>query len=387
MKIKLYNKNKLKPKILEDVEYFLSNTPNIDNYKCIDFINNNKKTLCIIACHTNSDIKYNALLHNLQHLFTLSDNIVIINSLGYKHLNIEKKIKETYNNINIIYNNKLSDKLCDIYKNTYSDLKNLTKNELRNHWKNNGIYEGRDLNIPIKNIYLEYQQNDTMWGQSKWFNYLNRINYNLYKNVILTNDSIIITRPLDEIKSIIMSNDNYEMVSIIDSNEKKYHYTDFFRCYNINGIKKLLEYNEIHKHNNYNEDMLVKTYEIDTTYIFDKKKCIYNVDAEYDKNIHFDDDVYSNYIENNYPIIKIKKINSPIIVKYDTTFENILDFNPEEYKKINTDLNKVNNNDELIEHFKNFGMKEGRLYKKSQQNYKNHGYIQDILKKIGFRNF
>ena len=65
----------------------------------------------------------------------------------------------------------------------------------------------------------------------------------------------------------------------------------------------------------------------------------------------------------NYPIIKLKKVNSffyPLDYKFDEK-----DFNPYEYKKMHWDLSDIPIKD-LIKHFYQSGLKEGRKYKPTQ---------------------
>ena len=94
--------------------------------------------------------------------------------------------------------------------------------------------------------------------------------------------------------------------------------------------------------------------EIGSTYITDKKTCSYITSKDdYKGNIHFDDNCYPKYLNEGYPVLKIKKL---YFGKYDIFPE---DFDPEEYKNLHIDLKHMKNN-EAIEHFAKHGfLKEG----------------------------
>ena len=62
---------------------------------------NSYNNILIIACHTNSQLKVDTLIGNLSYFLKISNNIVIINSLEFKNLNLEKKVKKIYKNINL----------------------------------------------------------------------------------------------------------------------------------------------------------------------------------------------------------------------------------------------------------------------------------------------
>ena len=63
------------------------------------------------------------------------------------------------------------------------------------------------------------------------------------------------------------------MTSLLASNEIKYHYTDYLRCYNINSIKKIIEFykNKINMNNIYSITNLIVDFEIESTNIFQSK--------------------------------------------------------------------------------------------------------------------
>jgi hypothetical protein len=308
----------------------------------------------IIACHTNSEIKYKTILNNIKYLKNISSRIIIINSDEYMG-----QIELLLNNEIYIINDELSDKQANIYLNNNKDLKkeNYKINDAKIHWKKYGKYENR-LIPGYFHIEIQYQKNTSYLCHGKWYNYLKNITDNK-SSYILTNDSFIITRELDDFKTFFKS--KYEMVGILDSYEQKYHYPDFLRYYNNSGIAKLMIFFD-EKMKNYNSyDDAVRN-EIESTYITNNRECLYKMDFNYKKNIHFDDNMNKKYLEQqNYPIIKLKRL-------YYITYDKFpFDFDPKNYKELNSDLQHFSSDIELTNHFINHGMNEGRQYKKNQK--------------------
>ena len=237
------------------INYFIKTNKFYTNKNFLSQLNNYNNIL-IIACHSNSKLKIDTLIGNLSYFLKLSNNIVIINSLEFKSLNLENKIK----------------KICK--------------------------------NIKLNFVYIK---NNCYLCQGKWFYYLSTINFKKYNNVILTNDSYKIIKSLVDFRNLWLG--NREMTTLLVSNEKKYHATDFLRRYNKNGIEKI--YNFYKEHINYKEnisfDEVINKFEIESTYIFKSFNYAY---IENDPvNINFDSKYFYDYIVNkNYPIIKIKKI-------------------------------------------------------------------------------
>jgi hypothetical protein len=82
------------------------------------------------------------------------------------------------------------------------------------------------------------------------------------------------------------------------------------------------------------------------------------------KNIHFDDEVLPYYLDElEYPVIKYKKVLHTYYVDRSRLPR---DFNPLVYRGLNIDLQQMTL-DEVFAHFIQFGMREGRLYKKNQR--------------------
>jgi hypothetical protein len=288
------------------------------------------KNLLILACHTNSILKKNSLLHNIRYFYELCNNIVIINSLECKDIELEDKL-----NVEL--------KLID----------NSSK------------------------LIFEYIPNDKYLCQGKWMYYLNKIHYTVYDNIILTNDSFLITRSLNDYKALIKP--SVELVALLDSYQMDYHHPDFLRTYNLSGIRKLLNYFEQNKSNITNTLTIIRYYEVKSSRLFDNIEILYKNETKEDYNIHFDNFQLERYLyELNYPIIKLKKITSHFY--NDKNMPS--DFDPVEYRSLHPDLLEFDDNF-LINHFSNAGIYEGRLYKKNQKN-ELPLFFQNYLQKINF---
>jgi hypothetical protein len=346
---------------------FSINNANIE-YKTLEFENKSKskKTLTLIACHTDSLLKKNTLINNINYFLennNYCDDLVIINSTDFENSGIEEIIMNKYNK-NIIYNDILNHELCNSYKKNNIDLINFSNEKLIYHWKNIGKTQKRVVSSDkIINIYFVYYDNDKYLCHGKWLNYLLSIgiNIDLYNNFILTNDSFIITRSI--IDFLVLSNYNLEMYGLLESHELKYHYPDFLRGYNIIGIKKIINYfidNKI-KINDYYD--CVNFFEIDSTYIFKTKMCLFK-NKNY-VNIHFSKNKIKEFLLfRNYPVIKIKYLLTFMNnYNYDHDINIYMkDFDPTEYAAIHSDIKNYNNTDSIY-HFKNHGFIENRIYK------------------------
>lgn len=286
------------------------------------------KTLCLVACHTNSKIKINAVIHNIKYLLEISDDIIIINSNEY-HGAIENKIKNIYKNAN------------------------------------------------IKFLYCE---NSSFLCYTKYIYGIGNCDINSYNNFILTNDSIIITRDLFDFQNIF--DDNIQETTLLVSNQNYYHHTDFMRRYNKEGLIKIIIYykNKIIALRKMKVAYvnIVHEFEMNSTKLFDGNYLYFEKDPV---DIHFINPYFKYYLlSQNYPIIKIKRL---LFTNYPSDFDiNSINFDPTEYKKANTDINYTNDND-TINHFINNGIREGRLYKVGQETQL-EDFLIDYLKKISF---
>jgi hypothetical protein len=280
------------------------------------FENNKSKTLCIVACHTSSDIKIKCIKYNHNYLTEIADDIIYINSKEYEYLNV---------------------------------IDNMT-----------------------------YKDNDSTVCYGKYLHVLLNIDIEKYDNIILTNDSFLITRSLVDFKSLF--DPTIEMSALLSSNEINHHYPDFIRRYNKVGILKIKYYYQEHINKYLSFQELIINIECKCHIIHSNSiNVLYNSIPGYQGNIHFDNIYLKDYLYNkNYPIIKIKKLE---FTRY-TNKEVPSDFNPNEYKNLHPDLNKFNNFD-ATNHFINHGMSEGRAYKKNQKSIY-FEYLTNYLNNINF---
>jgi hypothetical protein len=263
-------------------------------------LSTSSKTLCIVACHTSSDLKIKCLKHNMKYFEEITNDIVYINSTEFAGENVID---------NMIYIN-----------------------------------------------------NDTTVCYGKYLHVLQNMDIGKYDNIILTNDSYLITKSLSGFKSLFT--DSIEMTSLCCSNETARHYPDFLRRYNKVGIQKIIQFYKSNLSNNKSFLSLIGNIEVKCHIIHNNSiNVLFDSIPGYIGNIHIDNTQLKEYLYNkNYPIIKIKKLQF-------TTYNNRqlpTDFNPIEYRRLNPDLREFNNND-AKNHFINYGMAEGRTYKINQQ--------------------
>ena len=257
------------------------------------------KTLCIVACHTSSALKIKSLLQNRKYFEDISNDIVYINSTEFKAANVMENMVYTDNDYTVCY----------------------------------GKYLHVLLNMDISQ----------------------------YDNVILTNDSYLITKSLSGFKALF--NATIEMTALCCSNQSGKHYPDWLRRYNKTGIQKIIQFYKTNLSNNKSFLSLIQNIELKSHLIHNHSiNVLYDAIPGYTGNIHFDNTQLKDYLYNkNYPIIKIKKLQF-------TTYPNRQlpsDFNPNEYKGLHPDLTELHNNDATT-HFINHGMAEGRPYRKGQ---------------------
>jgi hypothetical protein len=155
---------------------------------------NNNKYLTIIACHTNSDFKYNNLINTIKHLSFDCNDLVIINSTNLK------------NSSNLV-------NLCS-----------------------------------EKNIkYIEIN-NDFTYDFGKWIYALNNIKYDKYDYILLVNDSIIILDELDKFfKNLKNYDSNINFYGYNDSNQENYHYQTYLFFINTTIVNKFINFFESKK--------------------------------------------------------------------------------------------------------------------------------------------
>ena len=387
MKIKIYSINNAQ---IGKLNTILNHNPDLlskeDNIQLINELHNSLfdkngglPNICIIACHTYNFDKCNIIINNIQHFKKYTNKIVLVNSLEFKNNDLMRMIHQTYPTICI--NDKMTRSQLMDYKTMNSDLHNLSINELQKHYDDIGQYENRPIPFDC-NVYMYYVENDKFACFSKYMYYLENFNISQYNKIILTNDSYLIVNSLDTFFEY--SNMGVDMTGLIASNQTKYHYPDFLRCYNKYSIRTLMQFYKTNRSKiDDNFINLINTYEIESTYLFDNRNVVYEVNAwteGYDPNnvleynIHFIDRQLEYYLtELQYPIIKYKKLLSTIYTVDDKKLPDKKlpdkklpeDFDIAIYKKINADLAHLSDTFAPV-HFLNTGMAEGRLYKYDQ---------------------
>jgi len=233
----------------------------------------NKKILTIIACHTNSIIKYNTILNNIPHLIYPNGDIIIINTSNEKYSNKLKKVVESdqypYKKNIIKYLEIPNDKYVDFGKFIYC------------------------LDI-IQNI-------DVNMMNTK------------YDFVVFVNDSIIINNPIIYFYNLVIKN-NRELYAYNDSSEIKYHYQSYLFAIKYDVVHKLINYfnqNKIHIHKITD---VIKTIELNLNDIYSNDNdCflkIAKLPNNIGKNIYFHNkSLYKLFFTGGIlPFIKIKTI-------------------------------------------------------------------------------
>ena len=323
--------------------------------------NDTELTVSVMACHSENSNKINAIINNVNYLQEISDIIYIIDTDFLKNNNLIQLLQDVYPDACINYN--LTDKKAIQYINDNPDLSSMSIDEAKHHFKIIGHKESNRLHLFSCFIFVFYCENYG-YCYGKWRHFYENIATEIkYKNYILTNDSFLITRSLSEFDSLVKSN-KFDLISLNSSNEISYHYSDFLRNYNLDAMNtyinfitsKLIIYSEFQS--------VIENIEIPSFKLFNKRKCIYEIEPDYFNNIHFDNDKIMHYLnELNYPIVKIKKIGFPCYGDMSTVPS---DFDPIEYVKLYQDLKNIK---DPYCHFLNHGMKENRYYKKHQKIY------------------
>ena len=272
--------------------------------------------LTIIACHTNSPLKLQSLIHNIRQFLKISTRIIICNSNEFKKTIVEEQIRAKYP-------------------------------------------------TDVNKIVFEYIKNDHFVCHNKWHKMIEKYKHQLhhYTQYILTNDSYLF---IDNIELLAQKiNINYEMQSILISNEGHRHYTDFFRCYNYGGLLKINNYYKNFIDSNtksLNFIQIIQQLEMKSHEIFYKACGIF--EEKEPVNIHFIEPYKRNYIvDTNYPIIKLKAINTTIYTSSSLPD----DFDELNYRSLHPDLFHITDKKDLANHFTNNGSVEGRLYKRGQK--------------------
>jgi hypothetical protein len=227
---------------------------------------NNEKILTIVACHTNTLFKYNAIVNNIPYLIFPNNDIIIINSSNEKYSDKLKNYITT----------KLALKYIEIPNDKYIDI---------------GKY------IHVLNT---IQTDDSMKKD--------------YEFVVLINDSIIIKKPIMYFYNMTIKM-NKELYAYNDSSEIRYHYQSYLYAIKYNAIHRLIDYfaihkSEIHGYNDVIDKIELKLYDIyanDSDCFLKIAKLPCNIN----KNIYFHNNILYKLLFNNeiLPFIKIRALD------------------------------------------------------------------------------
>jgi hypothetical protein len=245
----------------------------------------NKKILTIIACHTNTNVKYNAILNNIPYLTFPNNDIVIVNSSNEK------------------YSDKLKNYIATSY-NTDTDTDTNTNTDT-----------DTDTNKNIK--YIEIP-NDKYIDVGKYIHALNIIQSDSafnkdYEFVVLINDSVIIRKSISHFYNMIIKMDK-ELYAYNDSSEIKYHYQSYLYAIKYNVIHKLIDHFNNHKDQIHGYDDVISKIELELNNIY-RTDCdcflkIAKLPCNIYKNIYFHNDTLYNLLFNNgiLPFTKIRAL-------------------------------------------------------------------------------
>jgi hypothetical protein len=263
------------------------------------------KTLCIVACHSDSDIKIESLKQSRKFLEEITDDIIYVNSIGCVS--------------------------------------------------------------PFDSLFTENTKNVCY---DKYLHVLNSIDLEKYDNYILTNDSIFIIKSLIRFKELF--DPNVEMSSLLESTEINLHYPDFLRRYNQNGIKKIIKFYKDNLKNKTFEELILDI-ELKCHLIHNTINVLYKSEKNFDYNIHFDNVMLKKYLDNKYPILKIKKLMEFKYVSYplflfdynkqlNCNFDCRREFDAGCYIRSYSDLRQNGIASHAIYHWNTYGKQEGRTY-------------------------
>lgn len=313
------------------------------------------RTICCIACHTDSQFKFDVLKINVEFLIEIADYLIIVNSENTTPFNIVEKLMDSNNNLINIKTLNFKQ-----YKKLYCPSADSIV-EILQYYFENGKRNGHFF-VHRNEVLIQYMEteNNLFLDHHKYSEFYKKFKpliSSSFDNIITTNDSFLIINSLIQFKNLF--NPDSELTSFLISHEEKRHSTSFLRRYNKNGIKKWNSLYESKKPNiKTTRDLIIKM-EISSLEIFDNSTTLYE-SSETIKNIHFDDNLMNRYLQNGYPIIKLKTLYT---MRYDELPE---DFNEEEYKNLHKDLSHLTNHN-LKKHFLNHGIKEGRIYKQGKK--------------------
>ena len=219
-----------------------------------------KSTLVVMACHTSTKERVDIILNNIPYFSEIADEMVLIDSAEFQSNGLESKIRSAFPGLRF-----------QMY-----------------HIPNDPLFLCHDK-------YLFYLQG--------FFPH-----YHMLERVILTNDSILVCHSLVPFGKLKDSED-YDMTSMVASRQIQYHFTDFLRSYSTSVIPSLVQYFVKNRHKVHSNASLIQHYEIESTFVFKRKKALLEAESGYYENIHYDDKKIREYLTKyQYPILKVKKL-------------------------------------------------------------------------------
>jgi hypothetical protein len=217
-----------------------------------------KKILTIIACHSDTLIKYNTIVNNLKYFSFPTNHIVIVNS---KDAAYSRALSET----------------------------------LEQH----------------KYGYIEIPNNSHL-DIGKWCHVLNLIDTSKYSHVVFTNDSFVITSSIYHFFNKMFERD-VELYGYNDSTQECYHYQSYLFGVKESAVYKLQNLYSNKKHLLTNYNAVVNNIELKLVDTFKSTDCflkIGNITSHRGKNIFFNNDTFYKKLfgARVLPLIKLKRL-------------------------------------------------------------------------------
>ena len=261
------------------------------------------KIVTIVAAHLNTPLKVDAFINNIPYLNEISSKVIVVSS-------------------------------------ELPDLK----------------YRTSELTDIIDTVdYIVVPNDPVLTCYSKYLTAITPTLISEFDRFILTNDSYYMCRSLKQFKDYCHM--DKECITFLASNQVHYHFTDFLRCYNTSGLRKIKKlYTDSTTIKSVKES--IDTFELHSLDIFSSVLPYMHAIPHLSTNIFFDTiHLYDSILNRGMELIKLKSIT-----RKNHSYTSIpADFDVETYKYINTDLSHFTN-EEATEHFLLYGIIEGRTY-------------------------
>lgn len=305
----------------------------------------------------------NSIVHGIERIISASNKNLVIsskyNELGKIAVNIACHINNE-NDLLILDNNL---KKLNFF---YVDLFVYYSNHIPRKFKSNH-----------PNVYFRKTKNHNL-DFGKHFVFYRRHSKD-YKHFILLNDSVILLEHFKNFYYFVLRN-ACDLIGYLENKQITHHYQSW--CYYL--TKKAFSL----LHNNF-KDVSAHQIELHFPKTITNKTVLF--EYKENKNLFFSNDFFEFYNKYNFRILKKKQIFKNIGKSiYDLIDKSKLpnidlklndlpkDFSFEKYKLYNQDLNMTD--EELREHFLNYGLYEWRKYSDNNIIFLNHQF-EDILKK------